>query len=256
MRVVKQPSPGPTPVALRAPSVGPQNLLPPPPTKGIQIQKHSISDTHITDSTFENLQFTRNTAKYEKAVTLARLIIQNYSPDIKTGMNNVIGLLFDMNMLYEKVVYRLLKRHEVQYQQYQLKLSSQYSKNFWNSRTIRPDIMGEYFSSTDQKRKRFVIDTKWKRPYDGNPADDDLKQMYAYNVHLGAFSSILLYPACHYQRSKADSFFDSVSIKQEYKKHSCSTFYIQMFDEDGRIKTDAGVELLNSLLEEKMEAVP
>ena len=194
------------------------------------------------------MQFTRNTAKYERAITLARLIIQNYSPDIKTGINNVIGLLFDMNMLYEKVVYKLLKRHEIKYQQYQLHLSSQHSKKFWNNRTIRPDIIGEYIPLTEQKKKLFIIDAKWKRPYDGNPADDDLKQMFAYNVHFGVFSSILLYPDCHGEIPKAGSFNDSVSIKQEYKNHSCSTFYIQMFDEDGKIQYDAGVELLDSLL--------
>ncbi len=38
---VKQPLPGLTPVALRAPSVSPTNLLPPPPIKGIQIQNQS-----------------------------------------------------------------------------------------------------------------------------------------------------------------------------------------------------------------------
>jgi len=27
---------------------------------------------------------------------------------------------------------------------------------------------------------------------------------------------------------KADLYNESISIKQEYKKHSCSTFYIQM----------------------------
>ena len=213
----------------------------------------NIADAHIIDSTFENLQFNRNTAKYEKAVTLARLIIQNYSPDIKTGMNHVIGLLFDMNLLYEKVVYKLLKGLEIQYQQNQLKISAQYSKKFWSSRTIRPDILGEFISSTDQKKKRFVVDTKWKRPDDGNPADADLKQMFAYNVHFGAFNSILLYPECECQLPKAYAFTDSVSISDEYKKHSCSTFYIQMFDEDGKIRKDAGVELLNTVLEEKME---
>jgi len=155
-----------------------------------------ISDINISDNNFECLQFTRNTAKYEKAITLAGLIIHNYSPDIKTGQNNIIGLLFDMNMLYEKVVYKLLKKNEIQYRQCRLRLSSQHSKKFWNSRTIRPDIMGEYFSSTDQNKKRFIIDAKWKRPYDGNPADEDLKQMFAYNVHFGAFSSVLLYPDC------------------------------------------------------------
>jgi 5-methylcytosine-specific restriction enzyme subunit McrC len=207
-----------------------------------------IADVPVTESVFADLQFTRNTAIYEKAITLARLIIQNYSPDIKTGMNNLIGLLFDMNMLYEKVVYKLLKRHEIQFQGYQLQLSSQHSKKFWNSRSIRPDIMGEYFSLNDQNRKRFIIDTKWKCPYDGNPADDDLKQMFAYNVHFGVFNSILLYPNCQCEIPKTDSFYDSVSIKQEFKFHSCSTAYIQLFDEDGKINSNAGMELLNSIL--------
>jgi 5-methylcytosine-specific restriction enzyme subunit McrC len=213
----------------------------------------NISNVNITDSIFKSLEFNRNTAKYETAVTLARLIIHNYSPDIKTGNNNVIGLLFDMNMLYEKVVYRLLKRHEVKYQRNHLKLYSQYSEIFWNNKTIRPDIMGEYISSSDQTKKRFIIDTKWKRPYDGNPADDDLKQMFAYNVHFGAYSSILVYPDCSRQIPKTELFKESVSIKQEYKKHSCSTFYIQMFDEEGKIKRDAGIDLLDTVLKEKMQ---
>jgi len=215
----------------------------------------NITDIKITDGTFENLKFARNTDKYTKAITLARLIIQNYFPDIKTGKNNVVGLLFDMNTLYEKVAYKMLKKHEAHFQQYQLKLTSQSSKMFWSSRTIRPDILGEYLSLSDHKTKRFIIDSKWKRPYDGNPADDDLKQMYAYNVHFGAFSSILLYPDCDQQIPKANAFNDSVSIKQEYKKHSCSTFFLQMFDEDGKVRNDAGIELLKSILEEKLEAV-
>jgi len=214
-----------------------------------------ISSLKIKDDTFRNLKFTRNTNKYTKAITLAKLIIQNYFPDIKTGEMNVIGLLFDMNLLYEKVVYRLLKNHEIQYKQVRLKLSSQYSKTFWSSRTIRPDIVGEYFSSNEQKTKLFIIDTKWKRPYDGNPSDADLKQMFAYNVHFGAFSSILLYPECDERTPKMDPFDKSISIKKEYEKHTCSTFYMQMFDNDGNIKKDAGVELLNSLIIEKMEMI-
>lgn len=215
----------------------------------------TISDINTSETTFDNLQFTRNAAKYEKAITLARLIIQNYSPDIKTGQNNVVGLLFDMNMLYEKVVYKLLKRNEGKYQQSELKLLPQYPKKFWRGRTIRPDIMGEYFSATDQKKKRFIIDTKWKLPYDGNPADDDLKQMFAYNVHFGACLSVLLYPDSDRQVPKSDLYDESMCIAPEYKKHACSTYFIQLFESDGKIKEDIGGELLNSLLEEKDDPV-
>lgn len=213
----------------------------------------NISETHLSDNTFDNLKFNRNTAKYEKAITLARLIIQNYSPDIKTGTNSVIGLLFDMNMLYEKVVYRLLKKQEPHYLQNKLKLSSQYSKNFWKSRNIRPDILGEFTSSLNQSKHCFIIDTKWKRPHDGNPSDDDLKQMFAYNVHFGAHTGILVYPQCDQQVSNSDAFYDSVSISHDFKKHTCATFYIQLFNENGSINKNAGVELLNSIIENTSE---
>lgn len=219
---------------------------------GLLYHFDDITDTCISDNTIENLQFTRNTAIYKKAVTLARMIIQNYSPDIRTGQNNVVGLLFDMNKLYETVVYRLLKKHEAQYRECKLKLTAQYSKEFWNGRNIRPDIVGEYYCSAEQKNKWFIIDTKWKRPADGNPTVDDLKQMFAYNVHFGASRSILLYPGCNNQESMTKLYNESISVSQEYQKHSCSTFYMQMFDEHGKIKGDAGVDLLNSLLKEEL----
>jgi 5-methylcytosine-specific restriction enzyme subunit McrC len=218
---------------------------------GLLYYFENITEIQPTDSTFENLKFNRNNAKYERAISLARMIIQNYSPDIKTGMNPVIGLLFDMNTLYEKVVFKLLKKHEPEYKPYQLKLSSQCSINFWNNRNIRPDIVGEYSSLADQKAKRFIIDTKWKCPIEGNPTDDDLKQMYSYNIHFGAFSSILLYPESELKIQRSASFNESIAVTQEYKKHSCSTFYIKIFSSDGKINKNAGVEVLDSIIKEK-----
>lgn len=113
----------------------------------------NVADIKISDHTFNSLEFTRNTAKYEKAIPLARLIIQNSSPDVKTGLNNVIGLLFDMNMLYEKVIYKILKKQEGQYKSHRLKLSSQHSKKFWNNRTIRPTSWVNTFLPRIRKAK-------------------------------------------------------------------------------------------------------
>ena len=59
---------------------------------------------------FENIRVSRNSEKYKNAIELAKLIILNHQPDILGGRNNVITLLFDMNMLFEKYVYRLLDR--------------------------------------------------------------------------------------------------------------------------------------------------
>lgn len=208
----------------------------------------SVSVKKITESTFENISYSRNTLKYKKAINLAKLIIQNLYPDTKTGTNQVFGLLFDMNLLYESVVYKLLKKQEDLFENYQLKLFAQTSKKFWSNRSIRPDILGEYYSDKLGKTKKFIIDTKWKRPKDGIPSDEDLKQMFAYNVHFGSNASNLLYPDCDNRKSFSSSYHFSKFINSEGQNHICSTFYIQMFDDDGKIRKDAGRELLQSIL--------
>ncbi|MDH5719853.1 MAG: McrC family protein [Spirochaetia bacterium] len=210
-----------------------------------------IGNIEVNDKTFDSLSFARNNMKYKSAITLARLILQNYSPDLKNGLNNVIGLLFDMNTLFEKVVYKLLKPYECIYQSSQLNLSPQYSKKFWNSKTIRPDILGEYCTKKSSEKESFIIDTKWKRPHDGNPTDDDLKQMFAYNIQFGAHQSILLYPDCDDRKQKNGFYGKSKAVAPEYANHSCSTFYIDLFNSNGKINKNAGDALFKFLLENK-----
>ena len=207
-----------------------------------------IETINVTDSHFEKLHYSRNKIKYKDAINLARMILQNYSPDLQTGENNIIGLLFDMNHLFEKTVYRLLKKQEKNYKSLKLKLSSQVSKKFWNKRTIRPDIIGEYQLSEEAGIQKIIIDMKWKKPSGGKPSDDDLKQMYSYNIHFGSLQSVLLYPKCEENNNISHCYQESKGIKNEYRNHNCSTYYIDLFDEKGLIKKDAGMGLLNHYL--------
>ena len=202
---------------------------------------------NVSDKLFDSLVFTRNNHKYKSAVTLARLIIQNYSPDLKNGANSVIGILFDMNALFEKVVYRILKKYEDKYAESSLALYAQNSKEFWNGKTIRPDILGEYKPSGNEPKLQFIIDTKWKIPQDGYPDDGDLKQMFAYNIHFGAKQSVLLYPKMEGSREVSSPYRESEAVKKEFNNHTCSTFFINLFDEDGRIHKNAGDDLMNFL---------
>ena len=63
---------------------------------------------------------------------------------------------------------------------------------FWNNKLIKPDIVLK--KEIDGTEQTFIIDTKWKLIDSNKPSDNDLKQMYVYNMYWDSFKSILLYP--------------------------------------------------------------
>lgn len=69
-----------------------------------------VADARITADTFDRLRFDRNTERYCRALQLARLIILNYSPDLRGGHEHIIAILFDMNKLFERFI--LVQPHE------------------------------------------------------------------------------------------------------------------------------------------------
>ena len=143
-------------------------------------QKLNINKSH-----FDKLITDRKTTPYLKAIDIAKMLILNYSPNLNSGNDNMLTLLFDMNKLWEEYIYRILQKHKPTGYQ----VSFQNSDKFWEHKTIRPDIV-----ITSNKNEKFIIDTKWKIIDSNNPSDDDLKQMFAYNLHWEAEKSMLLYP--------------------------------------------------------------
>jgi len=71
-----------------------------------------IKEINITASSFEKLNINRKSEKYSEAIKIAKMIILNYSPDIIRGQENMLALLFDMNDLWEKYIYKMLKKDE------------------------------------------------------------------------------------------------------------------------------------------------
>lgn len=149
------------------------------------VENKSINKTH-----FDSLVDNRKTAPYQEAIKIAKMIILNYAPDIKGGNEHMIALLFDMNKLWEEYVYRVLAKC----QNKNLKVSFQNSDKFWENKRIRPDIV---LTNTNEHglKETFIIDTKWKIINPQKPGDDDLKQMYAYNMYWNSAKSMLLYPS-------------------------------------------------------------
>ena len=205
-----------------------------------------VSDARITAETFERLTYDRNTERYRRAIQLARLIILNYSPDLRGGREHVVAILFDMNKLFERFIFVQLRRAQPHYSACGLRIAGQVSKRFWSFKTIRPDVVAEFNHSTGSNR--VILDTKWKVPKDGQPADDDLKQMYAYNVHLGGQRSVLVYPLAGDHQVGTDQPYEQSASLPTNHQHGCATFYINLFDEADRLRKDIGKELIQKAI--------
>lgn len=140
----------------------------------------------ITQSVFDKLVLNRKTSAYKKAIDIARLILLHYHPDLINGRNDVLALMFDMNILWEQFVLVSLKKDK------NLNIRGQNSRYFWkpdlgSKRTIRPDI------TIEKDGLSYVLDTKWKL-VNLKPSIEDVRQMYAYHHYFTAKKVALLYP--------------------------------------------------------------
>lgn len=201
--------------------------------------KDVSADMNITENTFEKLRFDRNTERYRQAIVLAKLIIMRYSPDLKGGNDNVLAIMFDMNLLYEEYIYRKLKAYQLSSNN-SIVVKGQNRVAFWETRGLRADILVE---TTD--KKSIVIDTKWKLMRDVRPSDADLKQMFVYNLHYDADLSILLYPKTTLNSAEKKPF-----KKDEFSNLNCQVAFIDLFDSNDRLVKNLGKKIYEELVEE------
>jgi 5-methylcytosine-specific restriction enzyme subunit McrC len=200
-----------------------------------------ISEENITSQWFEKIKYDRNTERYKRALTLAKLIILKYSPDLKGGNENVLAIMFDMNLLYENYIYRKLKTLQSHPLLPNIRISEQNRTPFWESRGLRADILIE---TTD---KRIVIDTKWKVLNDDKPSDGDLKQMFAYNLHYDTDLSILLYPKTTVSSAEKKPFKN-----EKFKNQNCQVAFTDLFDNEGKLEKNLGVKIYNELIKNEI----
>jgi len=149
-----------------------------------------MPDISVSENTFARVVLNRSTQHYKTALDIARMLLLNYYPDISRGRQDVLALMFDMNMLWERFVYASLKKHLHP----SMDVRAQQRKPYWkpengNRTTIRPDIvvMSGHVS--------FVIDTKWKNLDSAGISSSDLHQMYVYHEYFGASKVALMYPS-------------------------------------------------------------
>lgn len=208
--------------------------------KTVQLDFPEVKTIKANEITFTKIQKSRKTAPYENALAIARLIILNYAPNISSGSEKMLALLFDMNNLWEEYVLARLRQSVADKKDYII--YRQNSKDFWNGITIRPDIVIEK-KVDEQNKDILIIDTKWKNIDDSNPSTHDLRQMYVYNEYWKSTRSLLLYPS---NNNNLNDFKSFVQIKED-PNHQCGLGRISIFNNEGKLDELIGKHLVDLL---------
>ncbi len=216
------------------------------PKHSIRINKlllnlDGVSEKTVTAHWFDKLHFDRNTERYRPAIGIAKLIILKYSPDLKGGNENVLAILFDMNVLFESYIYQKLKAIQKIPNIPITRIKAQNRTPFWESRGLRADIVLETID------RRIVMDTKWKILNSNTPSDADLKQMFVYNLHYDTNLSILLYPKTTIQSNDKKAF-----RKDEFSTHFCQVAFIDIFNESGQLEKELGIQIYERFLRKEL----
>ena len=151
--------------------------------KRVQFAFPDCKKINVKELTFKSIRIDRKVSPYLRALELARLIILEYSPNISSGKESMISILFDMNKLWEEYVLKILKEASPK----GIKVLGKKSKLFWKSNRLEPDII------LQKDDDIYIIDTKWKHP-EKKASIEDLRQVYAYGRYWKSNRVMLLYP--------------------------------------------------------------
>lgn len=198
--------------------------------KRVQLDFPEVSGINCTATTFDKLKLNRKSQPYEKALEIARLIILNYAPNISSGSERMLALLFDMNSLWEEYILVQLKKACIDTP---FSVLGQQSQAFWGSMNLRPDIIIKRGDDT-----QVIIDTKWKQIEGNKPSTNDLRQMYVYNDHWKSKFSILLYPGAQ----QTPIYYSKFS----YPNHFCGILKINVLDAENKLDQRIGERLLGA----------
>lgn len=194
-----------------------------------------VQNIEVQDWHFQNIKYDRKSQRYQTALEISRLILMNYSPDIRGGQNDVLAMLFDMNVLFEAFIFKQLKQLE---HSKNIQVIGQPNRKFWthnqNSRNLRPDIL------IQKDGENIILDTKWKILKRPVPSDEDLRQMYAYANIFKATKTILIYPKIFDYQSFIQGIFNKSNGL------TCDLFFVNVVNEKG-LNREIGKDILGLL---------
>lgn len=207
------------------------------------------SPLNISEKLFHGIQYNRKTDRYKTAIELARIILLNYHPDVKGGRNNVLAIMFDMNVLWENYIHMMLRKACVNFPG--VTVQSQQKKKFWQhpdqrNLSLKPDLILKI------QNRSMILDTKWK--YRKDTSVEDVRQMYAYGNYFEAEQSFLVYPD-HINNSssilKSKGLFYTFDSK-DFQQQGCGLLFVDLLKKSTtkqRISLDlnVGTNMINCL---------
>jgi 5-methylcytosine-specific restriction enzyme subunit McrC len=203
---------------------------------------HEIQDDVITPSYVSKLHFNRLNEKFENIIEFCSMILFGSTFTAEEGQNHYYALIFDMNLIFEKFVAKLLRNSLPEFTfkcQYPLHLASEHQPIFNYDRTkkrIIPDIIVQ-----KNGKPIAIIDTKYKPDLSrGFISSADMYQMLAYCVANESDQAILLYPKLPGQDilKERDHLVVLDKLIQERKLDRSvliSARSVQLFDDNGKI---------------------
>jgi 5-methylcytosine-specific restriction enzyme subunit McrC len=199
---------------------------------------------NISEALFKGLKFDRKTERYKTALELAKIILLNYHPDLKGGNNNILAIMFDMNLLWESYIYMMLASAS-QLPGIESAVQEQETIQYWQHPNksvlhLRPDIV---ITNTATKEV-VVLDTKWK--FLSDTEIEDIRQLYVYGRYFNASRRYLLYPGNNEVEITEGSFYDTAEEKFS-DKEKCGLMYVNPFLSDSHLNTQLGENMLRRL---------
>lgn len=188
--------------------------------KRIEFRFPKLSPKNIKPKDLDRVKLDRKSTAYKEALDLAKLIILNYSPDLSGGKQEMIALLFDMNNLWEAFVLKQLQKYAQQNRN--IEVYELENKTFIGNHSLRPDIRISV-NAID-----YIIDTKWKIPYNDKASVQDLRQMYTYGRYWKAQKTILLYPGDTLSSQVYKSFTTDNDYLEQNTFHQCKIGFVSV----------------------------
>ena len=171
-----------------------------------------ISEVSPGELCWDQIVFDRTSTRWRELLSLAKLFLQNRYQQTSTGSTEGYALLFEMNVLFEQYVARLMARALVGTDDLRVFAQGGRKACLFEGETgyfqTRPDLIVR-----QGNRNALIIDTKWKRitrvddPQEG-VSQADIYQLMAYSRLYECPHVMLLYP--HHGG------FSSAPILQQY----------------------------------------
>jgi 5-methylcytosine-specific restriction enzyme subunit McrC len=147
---------------------------------------------------WRKIVFDRISERYRASFKLAKLFLTHSPPDVRGGAAEGVSLFFDMNVLFEEYIGRMVRKTlsplgwTVQLQGPQQHAAFD-EDNRIPAFAMRPDVV-----ASRGLGERWILDTKWKQlsPMEARDgvSQTDMYQMFAYSRCFGCRDVTLLYP--------------------------------------------------------------